>query len=126
MSWIEQLGQPLAASQAEAEDYMSRELRQALPSGWELSPRGGAELTWSLQKPGDSASAPQEEYGVRLTADLKLVLFTYGNSDAGILRLEQCLQPALMIEAAALHHYGVKEILRLLIAQYPPNRFGYS
>ena len=116
----------MAPSAQEAKEFISAELNRATPQGWQI--RCGeppTELTWSMQKVEESAAgAPCEEYGIRVPVSLDLVIFTYGNSDAGMLRLEQCLQTALVIDAAALRHYGMPACLEWLALALPAESVG--
>lgn len=124
MSWIQHLGQPLASSIREAEEWISCELQNAVPKGWQVLHSGEAKLTWSIRK--ETPAMPEEEYGVRVPSSLDMVLFLHGNSDVGPLSLGQCLQPALVIEAAALRHFGMRACLDWLFSRCQPNTWGLS
>lgn len=130
MAFANQIGKPLAGTRRAAEEFLTAELRKAVPPGWQLvtledpgMPPGAVPVScWEVRK----ADLPLESYGIRLSAGLDLVCFLYGNTDVGPGNLDQHLQPARVIEAWLLHRYGVRACLQHIMAHCEPNRYGYT
>jgi len=127
MSWLERLGEPLAPTPEEAAHFMQTELKAALPKGWELHCVQGDPLAWTLDKtdirPGEW---PMKAYGVRISRDLELIVFTYGNKDIGAFNMNQVLLQSLVIDASALRHFGMATCLEYLMTRAEPNEYGYT
>ena len=127
MNWLERLGKPLAETREEAEAYISAELKRAVPRGWTIRRVSEPRLGWIISKqevPSDEWS--NQDYGVQLPGSLDFVIFTHGNNDIGCFGLNQALQNALVIEAAALRHFGMGACLQYLMLRCRPNEWGYT
>src|SRR5262249_10874532 len=121
------LGEPLAETREEAEAYIAAELERAVPQGWTIWRVPNPGLAWIMSRqevPSDEW--PNQDYGVQLPASLDFVIFTHGNNDIGGFGLHQAPQNALVIEAAALRHFGMPACLHYLILRCRPNKCGYT
>jgi hypothetical protein len=127
MSWLERFGEPLAETRKEAEEYISAELERNVPAGWTVRQVEGRGLTWLIVPSGVAPGAwSDQDYGVRVPDSLDLVMFTHGNNDIGPLSLQQVLQNTLVIEAAALRHFGMAACLKHLMSRCKPNQWGFT
>ena len=127
MSWLTDIGMPICETEEEAVQYVTGELTRAAPRGWCVERVNGPGLRWRLlrtQIPPEEWQ--QQEYGVYLGTGLDLLVFTHGNKDIGPLGLQHLLQQALVIDAAAVRHFGFDRCLEYLMAEFPPNEFGYT
>jgi hypothetical protein len=127
MNWLERLGEPLAKTREEAEAYITAELERAVPRGWTVSRGCGTRPGWIIARQEiPSGEWSNQEYGVELLGSLEYVIFTHDNNDIGCFGLHHALQNALVIEAAALRHFGMPACLQYLMARYRPNEWGYT
>jgi hypothetical protein len=127
MNWLQRLGQPLAATREEAEAYITAELERAVPRGWTVRRLPERRLGWTINRHEvPSGEWPNQDYGVQLPDSLEFVIFTHGNNDVGYFGLYQALQNALVVEAAALRHFGMAACLQCLMARCRPNEWGYT
>ena len=127
MNWLERLGEPLARTREEAEAYMTAELERALPQGWTIRLAPGPRLAWIISRQEvPSGEWHNQDYGVRLPGSLDCVIFTHGNNDIGCFGLHQAPQHALVVEAAALRHFGMAACLQYLMSRFRPNEWGYT
>ena len=127
MSWLEHFGEPLASTREEAARYIQTELEAAVPKGWALRGVQGDALAWTIVKQDiRSGEWPTREYGVRVSKSLELLVFTHGNKDFGPLSLHHVLLRSLVIDAAAVRHFGLAACLEHLMSGYEPNEWGYT
>ena len=122
MDWIRRLHEPFFGSAEDAETYVDVELRAALLEGWRFR-RAQEPLAWIVEK--NSGNAPMENYGVRVSRGLDLVILTYGNSDAGAFNLSLVLQNALVVEAGMLRGFPLRRCLQHLFER-KPNLWGLT
>ena len=129
MKWIDEVGQPLCATQEEAEEYITAELTRSVPEGWSVErfpdprlPGATARMSWAV----NSISQSTSDYRVRLTASREFIIFTYGNNDAGPGSIGHDLQLARVIEAWQLRRYGLKACLEHVMSTCKPNQWGLS
>ena len=125
--WMEKLHEPFFDTEEDAETYVMRELPPNVPEGWSIIRYPRERLVWIIRK---EKLAPGEwhgqEYCVRISKGLDVVLLTYGNNDCGPLRLKHALHTALVIEAPTLRKFPLGECLRSLFADRKPNEWGYT
>jgi hypothetical protein len=127
MNWLERLGEPLAKTREEAEAYITAELERAVPSGWTVGRDSRTRPGWIISRQEvPSGEWSNQQYGVQLPASLECVIFTHGNNDIGCFGLHHALQNALIIEAAALRHFGMAACLQYLMSHCRPNEWGYT
>jgi hypothetical protein len=127
MNWLERLGEPLARTREEAEAYITAELTRAAPTGWAVRRVPDRWLTWIIRRQEvPSSEWPNQAYGVQVAAGLDYIIFTHGNNDIGAFSLHHALQNGLVIEAAALRHYGMAACLHYLMSRCRPNEWGYT
>ncbi len=62
-------------------------------------------------------SFPQQNYGVKVSKGLDLVILTYGNSDAGAFNVSLVLQRAFVIEAVMLRAFGLRRCIARLMEE---------
>src|SRR5262245_39907627 len=117
-SWIERMGEPLAPTGDEAARYIRTELERAMPVGWMLRWDAGEPLAWSIVKKDlEPGEWPNKDYAVRLSKSLELLIFTHGNNDVGPLSLHHVLPQSLVVDAAALRHFGMAACLEHLMTR---------
>jgi len=127
MKLHEIIGKPLAESREAASEFLASELKRAVPSGWILRHSDSDSLSWALEACGDApGQAPVEEYRIWVTQDLKFVIFSHSNSDAGPFDLQSALEQSLVIDAGVLRFFGVSAAIEHLMAHYQPNRLGLT
>jgi hypothetical protein len=127
VSWIKRLGRPLCPSRAEAEQYLTSQLEQAVPPGWTVERIEGPRPAWRIARDEiPNGEWPNQEYGIELSAGLDLVVFTHGNNDVGPFELHHALQKALVIDSSALRAFGMAACIRHLLAECRPNEWGYT
>ena len=128
MSWIEHLGEPLCRTREEAEQYITTELKQAVPKGWKVKRIMGPRHAWTIARDViPSGEWPDQEYSVQISAGLDLIIFTHDNNDRGPLWAIQCaLQNALVIDSSALREVGMAACISRLLAECHPNEWGYT
>jgi len=127
MSWLKRSGEPLAPTREEAARLIQAELEAAVPKGWVLRDIERDALAWSIVKIDiQSGEWANRDYGVRLSKGLELLIFTHGNKDVGPSSLHHVLLRSLVIDAAALRHFGLAACLEHLMARYEPNEWGYT
>ncbi len=127
MTWIERIGEPLCPTRNEAEMYMTIELQRSAPPGWVVRRVQAPWLAWSISKeqPGPGEWHIQE-YDVRLSANLDLIVFTHDNKDIGPLDLYQVFQNAMVIDASALREFGVRACLEHVMSPYESRCQGHT
>jgi hypothetical protein len=126
MSWMMHLGEPLAPTPEEAAHYIQAELEAAVPAGWVAGPVVGGTLEWTISEKSRRLGRPESGYLVRLSPGLESVLFMHGNSSSGPLGLHHFLLRSLIIDAAALRHYGMAACLENLMTHYEPNDWAIT
>jgi hypothetical protein len=107
---------------------MKAELERAVPEGWSVRPvEGGEPLAWTIVSAATGRGGGADvDYGVRVSAGLDLVSFTYENNDIGPLSLHHFLLNAMVVDAAALRHYGMSACLQYVMSRHKPNQWGYT
>lgn len=66
-------------------------------------------------------------YDVVIPSGLDLLIFTWGNTDAGCRPLvEHAMSRALVVDAYLLHAVGVGACVARLFEAFPPNKYGYT
>jgi hypothetical protein len=127
---IADFGKPLCATREEAEEFITEELTRAAPPGWEVEryvewtgPDLVPRLTWRVYR--SPAGQGRGEYGVRLAASLDLIVFTYGNTDAGVITAERAMLYARVIDPWDLRRFGMAACLELVMNS-EPNLWGYT
>jgi len=123
VDWMTRLHEPFFRSRNDVENYLSQELRAAVPEGWEFR-RAGEELNWTIRKQG--STFPQESYAVRVTVGLDLVILYHGNSDAGPFGLRQVLNSAMVIDSVLLRAFSLRQCLAKMFAECEPNVYGLT
>lgn len=128
---------PFGRTPHEAAHFVRSQIKPALPPGWQLT---GLEQFISLSGRGDEPpvisgtieqvrkrpSVIQTGYGVRISSGLDLLIFTWGNSDAGAGPLvDHTMTTALTIDAMYVRLCGMEACLRRLF-RFPPNTFGFT
>jgi hypothetical protein len=127
MNWLQRLEEPLGKTREEAEAYLTTELERSVPRGWTVGRGDGTTQRWVITRQEiPSGEWSSQEYGVQLAGSLDYLVFTHGNNDIGGWGLHQALQNALVIEAAALRHFGMAACLQYLMSHYRPNEWGYT
>jgi uncharacterized protein (TIGR02996 family) len=123
VAWLNARATDPAASKADA---IERELREALPTGWEL--RRTTSLEWEIIPDGEVARlAPLVKYDVVLTGCLRWVLVFHGNTDAGV-------DPHMLLQCTALSTDGLRapaplrlcDSFRTILSTAKPNRYGLT
>jgi len=122
---------PLGRTWREVEAFVTEELVRAAPTGWTaalISADGrttgkSPSLMWRIRRTDQSAD---HEYNVLMPASLEFVIFTHGNTDAGMGSLEQSMLHARVVEASAVHHYGFAACLKEVMATGKPNQWGLT
>ncbi len=119
---------PLGDTADQASAWVRNELLRALPRGWCVT---GFDGTSPLR--GDVATIESRNgpittcYGVRIAAGLDLLVFTWGNSDAGARPLaEQAMSRALVLDAYLARTCGLQSFLERLFTDFPPNTYGFT
>jgi len=126
--WTENIGKPLCPTREEAEQYITEELTKAAPEGWVVQrykdpmfPAAAPRMSWAVSS---NETDPTRDYGVRLSASLEFVIFTYGNDGAGPAdSIRQALQQARVIEAWELRRYGMPACLEYVMSNCNPNQW---
>jgi hypothetical protein len=118
--YFRNIGQPYAADAEQAADELQSEIAKCLPEGWKLHRQDGPGLAWEIQWQGSYTRS----YGVCLSGDLLQFQFTHGNNDGGAWTWLHTVHHALVIDAAAVRHYGISGYILMLIERYEPNAWG--
>lgn len=127
MNWLTNFNEPFFRTRQDAETYVGRELPPAVPEGWGIVSLSTERLTWIVKKEKlEPREWPVQEYCVQISKGLDFVILTYGNCDAGLFGLHHALHRALVIEAAMLRRFTLRECLEFLFAQCKPNEWGYT
>lgn len=127
---------PFGRTPHEAAEWVRSQIEPALPGGWRLS---GLDQFTSLTgrredplvisgviEPRERRSVLQTGYGVRISGGLELLIFSWGNSDAGAgPMVDHVMTKALYIDAMYVRLCGMETCLRRLFT-YPPNTFGLT
>ena len=107
--------------------YVTSELAQTVPEGWTMVQAPGERLTWIIKK---ERLEPKEwglqDYSVRLSKGLDLVVLTYGNNDVGPFDLRHALHNALVIETGMFREFNLRDCMLLLFSGCKPNEWGYT
>lgn len=118
----------LGDTPGEAAAFVRSEIQRALPPAWHVT---GLDRFESVTGRADHSPAitgyieKREHgmhgcYGVRIPLSLELLMFTWGNSSAGVLDVPQAMSRALVIDAPFLHLFGMEACLRHLFT-FPPS-----
>jgi hypothetical protein len=127
MHWLERLGEPIASTRQAAEAFITAELERCVPKGWKITRVETRRLAWTIGPPlRKAAGYIHSDYGVRVPDSLDVIIFTHSNDDRGCFGLEQSILNALVVEAAALRHFGMAACLEYLMSLYRPNEWGYT
>jgi hypothetical protein len=127
MDWLAKIREPYFLNEADAVAYIDRELPLAIPDGWAVERVPGERLMWVITKhklaPGDWA---QQDYGVRISTGLDLMVLTYGNNDMGVFGLRQALPKSLVLQTVMFRKFSLGECMGFLFRQCEPNQWGYT
>ena len=127
MDWVTNIHEPFFQNREKAEKYVAQELELAVPEGWRISQSRDQPLTWIIEKEKlEPQEWPNQDYCVRVSNGLDLVIFTYGNTDVGPFQLQHVLHSALVIEAVMLRAFSLSDCLRFLFTHQKPNESGYT
>lgn len=118
---------PLANSAEEASAWVRGELERAVPEGWRVTGFDRA----SMLSGELTTVAPRiiigTSYGVRITTGLDLLVFTWGNTDAGVQPpVELFMSRALVLDGHLVRVVGMKACLVRLFNGFPPNQYGLT
>jgi hypothetical protein len=109
-------------SDSELVDYVESQIQLVLPVDWRFERLEGRRLGWRIVPPGRNLT----DYLMYSTGDRSSLLFVYGNSDAGPLRLEQMLLNAKMLNMEALHLFPLSRMVEHLLKTCELNRWGLT
>jgi hypothetical protein len=112
--------EPFFHTVEDAAAFIESELPGAVPAGWEVK-KSEDPLCWIIfQRP-----RTMDNYRVKVSRGLDLLIFFYGNSDHGAFGLHHVLHTALVIETRALRGFTLGECVKELFQDpYQPNRLG--
>jgi hypothetical protein len=130
---------PFGSTAAEAAAFVSAEIRRYLPPGWRLDGLGGVGdpnlspmvsdrhplIGDIVESDHDPQSIYGGGYGVEITSGLDLLIFTWGNSDAGPGTVETAMAQAMVIRAPMLRIFGMQACIGRLF-KLPQNVFGLT
>ena len=98
-------------------------LRKSVPSGWKTSRRSHDQLSWMIEPiKFESRQWDASEYSLFATPDLRFLILTYGNTDAGPLSEGHCIHDAKVIDAYGAKRFGLAGYLREIFATCEPNK----
>ena len=127
MDWLSKLNEPFFGTRQEAEQYMTAELKRALPDGWKIDTPSGDALSWAIEKTKLQAGEwPNQDYGVRISDNLEVVIITHSNRDEGLFAMHHALQQAMVIQASMLRKFALGECLSYVMSLCKPNEWGYT
>ena len=122
--WLKQYHKPFFRSRKQAEAYVADELGRALPQGWAFRKSPYKSLIWSIREEKfKCAELVGEDYTVRISKSLDLVIFEHGNSSAGCFGLHHVLLNALVIDAVMLQEFPLGVCVKSLLANRTPNEW---
>jgi hypothetical protein len=93
---------PLGRTAEEAIAWVRAEIERSLPPGWRVSGFNRDPLSGDIERIArtpDQSTQSGMGYGMRISPAFDFLVFTWGNTDAGPLRLEQVLTRAVVIAA---------------------------
>jgi hypothetical protein len=111
---------PLASTAEQAAAWVRGEIQRELPPGWRMA---GFDQRSPLH---GQIAGPLGCYEVRIPTGLDLLIFTWGNSDAGGLTIENATSRALIVDPFILREFGMGACLTRLINNFPPNTYGLT
>jgi len=118
---------PLADTAEEASRWLDAELRAWVPEGWTLEPMHAEAIAWMLERVAiPEGEWPHQNFHIRLTGDLDLVIVTCGNVDAGEIHIGNVVREARLIGAHAIRAYGLAACLDHVMATCKPNEWAYT
>jgi hypothetical protein len=109
-------------SDSELVDYVESQVRLSLSTGWRLQRLEGNRLGWRIVPPDNNLA----DYLLYVTGDRTSLLFVYGNTDAGPLRVEQMLLNAKMLDLEALRLFPLSRMFEHLLKTCELNRWGLT
>jgi len=122
--WLKQYHKPFFRSRKEAEAYVTNELARALPEGWAYRKSPDKPLIWSIREEKFKyAEVVGEDYTVRISQSLDLVIVEHGNSSAGCFGLHHALLNASVIDAVMLREFPLGVCVKYLLAHHKPNEW---
>jgi hypothetical protein len=119
MEWLEKLTEPFFRSRQDAESYVTSELAAVVPEGWVVVRYSDQPLTWTIEKQRFT-----QDYSVRISKGLDVVILSYGNSSAGMFGLHHALHYALVIDSVMLRKFSLRECLGFMFANHKPNEWS--
>jgi hypothetical protein len=114
---------PLASTAEQAAAWVSGEIQRELPPGWRVT---GLDQRSPLHGEIAQLSSPLVCYGIRIPTGLDLLIFTWGNTDAGPLTIETATSRALVVDPFILREFGMGACLKQLFNNFPPNTYGLT
>ncbi len=97
--------------------FVRTEIERALPPGWCVTGLDSAYLRGQIARIG-----MDPDYEVIIPTGLDLLIFTWGNSGAGPLRVESAMEQAFVVTPVILRMFGMKACLTRLL-QFPGNAY---
>ncbi len=113
---------PLASTAEQAAAWVRGEIQRELPPGWRVT---GFDQRSPLHGKIGQIGSRLTYYEVRIPTGLDLLIFTWGNSDAGGLMIETAMSRALVVEPFILREFGMGACLSRLY-DFPPNTYGLT
>jgi hypothetical protein len=110
-------------SAAELAAHVEDALRETVPSGWRALRICQGELAWVIEQiQFESRYWDTSQYSLFATPDLRFLIVTYGNTDAGPLSEAHCIHNAKVIDAYGAKQFGLAGYLREIFAKCEPNK----
>lgn len=119
IEWLDRLHEPFFRSEKDAEIYVNRELAGVVSQGWVVRRFPEKPLTWIIEKIGSA-----QDYSVRISNGLDVVILSYGNSSVGVFGLHHALQTALVIDSVMLREFTLSRCLSFMFANHSPNEWS--
>ncbi len=105
--------------------YVEGELRVALPTDWRCLrsiPPDGAAATWEILPGAD----PDDWFGIEMPPGAKNFIIFCGNTDAGIGGPHLLAQQARVVPRLGLRLHPLRDVLKWVFTNCPPNMRGLS
>ncbi|MCP3980969.1 MAG: hypothetical protein GY716_16865 [bacterium] len=122
MSDFSEMIQPFENAESLA-THIEKALKETVPAGWRAARWPDGSLSWRIEQvDGDSTPGEMVEYSLFATSDLRFIIVTYGNSDAGPLTERHLIHDAKVIQAYGAKRFGLGGYLRDIFENCAPNR----
>ncbi len=102
-------------------------LRGSVPEPWRVSRRDGDLIAWVIEPvKSESETWDAVEYSLFATADLRYLVLTYGNTDAGPIDETHFVHNAKLIDAYGAKRFGLARYLEDIFESCEPNQMGLT